>query len=145
MINPNEDHYGWTQETIEKLRHGRWGEVELDYLLEELEEMAASDRSELRNRLSVLLMHLLKWLYQPERRGRSWRLAIEEQRIAVQDVLEDNPSLRLQFPQIGEKAYRRALVMAARETSLEKSIFPTMSEQTGWSWGQVLDAEFYPD
>jgi hypothetical protein len=119
--------------------------VEVDYLLEELEEMAASDRSELRNRLAVLLAHLLKWQYQANRRGRSWELTIEEQRIAVQDVLEDNPSLRPQFPQIGGKAYRRALVIAARETKLDKTTFPSTFEQTGWSWEQVLDMDWLPE
>jgi hypothetical protein len=60
-------------------------------------------------------------------------------------VLEDNLSLRPQFPQIGDKAYRRALVIAARETKLDKTTFPSTFEQTGWSWKQVLDDAFYPE
>jgi hypothetical protein len=145
MTNPNEDHYGWAQETIEKLRQGRWEEVEIDYLLEELEEMAGSDRRELRNRLSVLLAHLLKWKYQPKRRGRSWIATIKEQRLMVQDVLEDNPSLRPQLPEIGSKAYRRAVQRAVKETDLDETTFPSTFEQTGWRWEQVLDMEYLPD
>lgn len=145
MIDPDKDHYAWTQETIEKLRQGKLNEVNMEDLIEELEDMASSDRRELRNRLSVLLMHLLKWRYQPERRGRSWQLTIEEQRIAIQDSLEDSPSLKPQVAQIGEKAYRRAVVLAARETNRDKSTFPTTFEETGWTWEQVLDMEFLPE
>jgi hypothetical protein len=144
MTDPNEDHYGWAQETIQKLRQGRWEEVELDYLLEELEEMAASDRSELRNRLAVLLAHLLKWKYQPERRGRSWIATIKEQRLMVQDVLEDNPSLKPQLPEIGSKAYRRAVQRAIKETDFDEDTFPATFADTGWSWEQVLDMEYLP-
>ncbi|BAW81127.1 hypothetical protein TAO_1757 [Candidatus Nitrosoglobus terrae] len=68
MITPQQDYYGWTQETVEKLRQGRFEEVNVEALIGELEEMASSDRNEVENRLIVLLMHLLKWKYQPNRR-----------------------------------------------------------------------------
>jgi hypothetical protein len=119
--------------------------VELDYLLEELEEMAASDRSELRNRLSVLLAYLLKWKYQPKRRGRSWIAAIKEQRLMVQDVLEDNPSLTPQLSEIGGKAYPWAVQRAVKETDLDEDTFPTTFADTRWSWEQVLDMTYLPD
>jgi hypothetical protein len=78
MIHPQDDYYGWTQETLEKLRHGRWNEVNAMELIEELEERGGSERNELENRLVVLLAHLLKWQYQPDRRSRSWRLTLKE-------------------------------------------------------------------
>lgn len=145
MIDPHEDYYGWTQETIEKLRQGRLSEVNLEDLIEELESMGSSERRELKNRLAVLLAHLLKWQYQPERRGRSWRLTIKEQRIAVTGVLKDNPSLRPRLLEMGEEAYSRAVVSAMRETDKEENEFPPTFDGTGWSWEQVVDIEFYPD
>lgn len=145
MIHPNEDYYAWTQEMVEKLRQGKLAEVNMEALIEEIEEMGRSERHELRNRLSVLLAHLLKWQYQPERRGRSWTTTIKEQRLMVQEVLEDNPSLRLQVQTIGKKAYLRAIQRAARETGLDEATFPASFEQTGWDWDQVLDMDYLPD
>lgn len=71
MIEPTQDYYVWTQETAKKLRQGRLNEVDVDYLAEEIEDMGVSERRALESRLEVLLVHLLKWRYQPERRGRS--------------------------------------------------------------------------
>ncbi len=145
MVSPNEDYYAWTQETIEKLRQGRVSEVNMEDLIEELEDMGRSERRAIESRLSVLLMHLLKWRYQPDRRGRSWHLTIKEQRYRVKRLLQDNPSLKPQFPAISEDAYGSAVMAAARETDLDEDTFPATFEQTGWSWEQVLDTEFYPD
>lgn len=133
MANPNEDYYGWTQETIEKLRQGRLSEVNWEELIEELESMGSSERRELKNRLAVLLAHLLKWRYQPERQGKSRRLTIKEQRIAIKGVLKDNPSLRSKLQDMGDEAYSRAVVSATRETDKEESAFPATFEQTGWT------------
>ncbi|MGR6036234.1 MAG: DUF29 family protein [Candidatus Nitrosoglobus sp.] len=75
----------------------------------------------------------------PERRSRSWRLTIEEQRQRIVRRLKKSPSLRPCLPKLGEEdAYSIAIIVTARETNLEKSIFPATLEQTGWSWKQVL-------
>lgn len=145
MINPNEDYYGWTQETIEKLRQGRLSEVSADDLIRELEEMASSDRNEVENRLIVLLAHLLKWKYQPERRGRSWNLTLKEQRRRIARRLRKSPSLKPTLEEIFDEAYLDAVTMAARETDKDEDVFPPTFAETGWSWEQVLDTEFYPD
>lgn len=139
------DFYRWTQETAEQLRQGRLSEVDLEQVAEELEETGRRERHELRNRLSVLLAHLLKWQYQPERRDRSWTSTIKEQRLIVQEVLEDNPSLRPKLPTIGNKAYLGSVQRAVRETGLDENTFPTTFEKTGWCWEQVLDMEYLPD
>jgi hypothetical protein len=145
MTNPNEDFYGWTQETIEKLRQGRLKEVNVDELIEELEEMASSDRNEVENRLVVLLTYLLKWQYQPKRRSRSWRLTIKEQRQRITRRLRKSPSLKPTLTETLQEVYPSAVTVAARETGLDEDIFPPAFEQTGWSWEQVLDMEYLPD
>ncbi|ADE14166.1 protein of unknown function DUF29 [Nitrosococcus halophilus Nc 4] len=146
MPNPTQDYYAWTQETIEKLRQGKWNEVNMEDLIEEIEDMGAGERNELENRLVVLLAHLLKWRYQPERRSRSWRLTIEEQRQRIARRLKKSPSLRPRLPELGEEdSYPIAVIVAARETNLEKSTFPATFEETGWTWEQVQDMEYLPD
>jgi hypothetical protein len=144
MPSPNEDYYAWTQETIEKLRQGRFTEVNIEDLIEELEDMGRSERRALESRLTVLLMHLLKWQYQPERRGRSWSATIDNQRLKVSRLLRDNPSLKSQFTTIGIEAYESAVLNAVAETDLDKNTFPATFAATGWSWEQIMDDEFYP-
>lgn len=83
QMNPNEGYYSWTQETAEKLRQGRFSEINIEYLIEEIEDMGKSERRELENRLAVLLGHLLKWQYQPDQRSHRWRGTVNIQRKTI--------------------------------------------------------------
>jgi len=74
------DFYGWTQEQVELLRSGRLSEIDLYNVIEEIEDMGKRQKQELRSRLTILFVHLLKWQYQPNLQGRSWVLTIKVQR-----------------------------------------------------------------
>ncbi|MGH8654156.1 MAG: DUF29 domain-containing protein, partial [Gammaproteobacteria bacterium] len=87
----NVDFYAWTEQQANLLKSGKLADVDLEYLIEELNSMGASERRELINRLAVLSAHLLKWQYQPSFRGRSWQITIKEQRRQLQRLLNDNP------------------------------------------------------
>jgi len=115
---------------------------DIDNLIEEVETMGRSEKRELHSRLTVLLVHLLKWKYQPARRGRSWLLTIEGQRMDYDDVLKDNPGLQPQLPFILSNAYRKAKVAASNETGLNKNVFDV---ECPWSLQQIIDDEFFPD
>jgi len=104
--------------------------------------MGASERRELGNRLAVLLAHLLKWQFQPERRGTSWRLTIKEQRQRSARVLRQNPSLKSRLAEMAADAYQDARLMAARETGCEEGGFPA---DCPYSLEQIQDPEFFPD
>ncbi len=136
------DFYAWTQQQAELLRMGRVDLLDVEYLIEEVESMGASERRELGNRLALLLAHLLKWRYQPERRGRSWLLTIDEQRRRSNRVLRQNPSLKSALPEIFEDAYGDARLIAAREMRKDKEELP---EQSPWAVAQVLEEGFLPD
>ncbi len=142
MNNYDADFYGWTQEQAALLKAGRLSELDIDNLLEEVETMGRSEKRELDSRLTVLLLHMLKWQYQPIRRGRSWQLTIEGQRINFSETLYENPSLKPQLDTILKKAYTKAIVKASQETALDKKIFPGSCP---WSLSQILDDNFYPD
>jgi len=92
------DFYQWTQEQATLLRQGVWTSLDIENLAEEIESLGRQQKQELRNCLGVLIGHLLKWEYQPELRGKSWKATIWEQRDQVFDILQDNPSLK---PYIG--------------------------------------------
>lgn len=88
MINYENDFYGWTQQQAALLKAGRLNDLDIVNLIEEIETMGRSEKRELQSRLMVLLVHLLKWKYQPARRGRSWLLTIKGQRMNLEDVIE---------------------------------------------------------
>jgi len=136
------DFYGWVQSQAEALRSGNLADIDLDNLIEEVESMGRSEQRELESRLEVLLAHLLKWRFQPSRRGGSWELSIEEQRRRIADHLRKNPSLKTKIPEALESAYRYGIFRAAKETKLHRSVFPT---QCPWTFEQVTDPSFWPD
>src|SRR5689334_12603416 len=88
----------WTRHNAELLRSGRTHEADLEHIAEEIEDMGKRERRSLHNRCVRLIEHLLKWDYQPERRGSSWTRTIVLQRRAIRRLLEDNPSFRPDLP-----------------------------------------------
>lgn len=127
----DKDFFAWTQDQADALRRRSVNELDWENLLEEVESMGRRERSQLTNPLTVLLAHLLKWRFQPERRSRSWSLTIEEQRLRAERVLQQNPSLAPELNEILADAYRTARLRAARETKLPRSEFPETSPSTG--------------
>jgi hypothetical protein len=136
------DFHAWANEQASLLRAGKLASVDLAHVAEEIESMGRSERRELVNRLVVLLPHLLKWRFQADRQGSSWRLSIKEQRIRLRAHLEDNPSLKSQMDWAIAQAYQLALIEAERETGLPASTFPAICPFT---YDQLLDDAFWPE
>jgi hypothetical protein len=135
------DFYGWTREQAELLRQEEFEKLDLSHLIEELEDMSSSMRRELVNRLTLLLTHLLKWEYQPEKRTRSWLSTIRMQRRSTNELLSDNPSLRARLQDSIEKAYTNAIDQAWAETGLDEETFPPACPYTNY---QILDDTVFP-
>lgn len=104
MISYEKDFYSWTQEQASLLKSGQFNSLDIPNLIEEIETMGRSEKRELESRLTVLLLHLLKWKYQEVRRGRSWELSIIEQRLRFDETLEENPGLKSKLGEILTKA-----------------------------------------
>jgi hypothetical protein len=142
MVDYNTDFYGWTQEQAALLRSGRLNEIDIENLIEEVETMGRSEKRALQSRLVVLLTHLLKWRYQAERRGSSWRLTIDHQRIKFLELLSENPGLKHDLDKIFTSAYLDATYQAAKETALPLETFPVAPP---WLLTQSLQKGFYPE
>lgn len=135
------DFYRWTQEQAKHLRSQQWSQIDLSNLIEEVESLGTRERRELRNRLSILIGHLLKWHYQPQRRSRSWVATLRIQRLDIDDLLEDNPSLKPYLEEMLQNAYLRGLELAVEETLLPHQTFPA---KCPYSLAELLDHHFYP-
>ncbi len=120
------DFYSWLMEQARHLRDGRFEALDCDNLAEEIESLGREQFNKLVSALRVLMAHILKWDHQPALRSRSWILSIQEQRIEITDVLDDNPGLKPRLTDAIARAYRRARIEAAKETGLEEDKFPAV-------------------
>jgi Domain of unknown function DUF29 len=137
----DEDFAAWLEDQAGHARRGEVKSLDLQNIAEELEGLARSDRREIKNRLAILLVHLLKHMVQSKRRSRNWDETISDQRQAIHSIIDDSPSLR-EFPaSILESCYDRARGYAARETRLPVKAFP---EQCPFTIDEVLDPEWLP-
>ena len=117
------DETAWLDQTAELVRDRRLAEVDLDTLAEYLSDMARRDRREVSSRLALLLAHLLKWRFQPEKRTGSWRATLEVQRQELAELLESG-TLRNHADEVLPKAYENGVRQAAAETGLDATTFP---------------------
>ncbi len=136
------DLYSWAKQNAALLRDGRLSEIDIEHIAEELEDMGKSEQRDLASHVRNLLLHLLKWKYQPGLRGASWDLSISNNRDAINDILADSPSLQLGFPALMDKMYPRARKAARIEIGLPDPIFP---DTCPFSAEQILTEGFQPD
>ena len=135
------DFYQWTQQQAALLRQGLLSAVDVENLAEEVESMGKSDRRSVESHLFITLTHLLKWKYQPQRRGKSWRLSIRNGRRDVERLLRDSPSLKPQLNDLAMEEYPGARNEAADETGLPLATFP---EECEFSIEQIT-GDYWPD
>ncbi len=139
------DYYAWIQHQVQALRERRIEDVDWANAAEEIEDLGKSERRSIRSQFARLLEHLLKLRYthgNPRTNNRrGWTLSIKGARIAIEDLLNDSPSLRSQLPEMLAQAYRTARLEALRKTKLPDEAIP---ESCPWTVEQVMDNSFWP-
>lgn len=135
MRTYTEDYAGWVEDTARAIEDGRFGEIDRAALADEVRDLGRSERRELESALRVLLLHLLKVKYQPQKRSASWEASIRVQRKQVEKFLRQSPSLRSELCELLSDAYEHARIEAANETGLDLTVFPETCE---WTAGEVL-------
>ena len=115
------DVVAWANEQARRLRAGEFHRLDIEHIADEIESVGRSEQQELVNRMAVLIVYLLKWQYQPERRNRSWALTIKAQRRQSQRRLRKTPSLRpmLTDPEWISEIWGDGVLAAMKETGLE--------------------------
>jgi Domain of unknown function DUF29 len=136
------DFNGWIDQTLELLRDRHWHAVDVEHLIEEIEDLGKRERRTIASQLTRLLLHLLKWQYQPQRRSDSWLDSITDARTQIELTLDDSPSLKnYPFEQL-EESYQRACRQAAKQTGIDPSIFP---DKCPYLLELVLDESWLPE
>ena len=136
------DFHAWTKDQAARLRDLRPNSIDWENVAEEIESLGRSEKREIENRLGVLLIHLLKWAHQPERRKLGWQATIVEQRRKLARAVEESPSLGAYPRSVLGEEYEVARARAADETDLPEDIFPATCPFT---IEQVLDPGFWPE
>lgn len=135
------DFHAWANEQATLLREGRVADADLEHIAEEIASLGRGERRELVSRLTILMVHLLKWEHQPARRGRSWMLSVREQRRKIARHMRDNPSLKATISDAVTDAWEDALIEAERQTGIALEEFP---QQCPWSYDAMLNGDFWP-
>ena len=134
----------WSQEQARLLRAGRFAELDIEHLADEIEDVGKSEKRELANRMAVLLAHLIKWSRRPENRTNSWRATVAHQRKRIALALKETPSLKtiMRDRDWQESVWLDAVAQPSKETGLPEEDLPELSP---WTMEQAADAEFWPE
>jgi len=141
------DFFEWTRHNAELLRRGCFTEADIPHIAEEIADMGSRDQREVRSLLQELIMHLLKWKFQPALRhnpsgGSSWLTSINKQRSELEGIFEQSPSLIRHGREAVARVYTRAVRGASAETGIPKRNFP---KECPFTFDQLMDADFLPD
>jgi hypothetical protein len=137
------DVLAWANEQAALLRSGQLSAIDIENIAEEILDVGKSEQRELANRMLILLAHLIKWKYQPERRGASWETSIHTQRNSVRRRLRKTPSLKASMEDSDwrDDVWDDAVDTASRETGLHYRQFP---ETCPWSVDDILTEGWLP-
>ena len=137
----NHDYYLWLVHTAQLIKEGKFSEIDANNLIEEIEDMGRSEKRAVKSNLIILLLHLLKYKYQPAKRTNSWKASIREHRRRLRDDFKTSPSLKPYFQQIFAESYQDSREQAADETGLP---IDTFSSHCPFTVSEVLDSNYLP-
>ena len=137
-----EDFVLWLEHQAELLRQGRVGELDLENLAEEVEDIGRSQRRAVESEVTVILIHLLKYQFQPSKRSRSWLDTLLEHRGRLARDFRVSKSLKLYAETELADLYRLARKRAAVQTRLPLTTFP---ETSPYTLEQTLNEDFLPE
>jgi hypothetical protein len=132
----------WLEETVNLLKARQLSLIDYDNLIEEIESMGISHKHALQSNLVCVLMHLLKWQYQKDKRTNSWRYTIIEHRDRLEVSFQDSPSLKRYFDDVLDNCYQKARRFASEETGLDIKTFPF---DLPFTKEQILNSDYLPE
>ncbi|WP_254174710.1 DUF29 domain-containing protein [Planktothrix pseudagardhii] len=137
-----QDFYSWVYQQSNLLREGKFEQLDLAHLIEELEDLGNRHYDQLESRFIQLIAHLLKWQVQYWKQTNSWRATIRVQRTAIAKLLRRNPGLKSRLEEALNESWSEARDLAIAETDLPDDQFP---EVCPFSVEQIMSSNFWPD
>ena len=128
------DFHEWSIEQANLLKNGDYDHLDFENLIEEIESLGKSDKRSLESCISLLLMHLLKIKYQPERHTRSWDITVGKTKTKILRLIKKNPSFKRFIPEIMHESYEDARKDASYETNLDIKKFP---KKCPWTFEEI--------
>ncbi len=138
----DEDFYLWIETTAKQLKNGNFAEIDLENLIEEIESTGRGEKRALKSNLLILLMHLLKYKYQQDKRSNSWLSTIFEHRRRLKEELTESPSLKKYFSEVFSECYQDARKQASLETGLSLDTFPV---DCPFTTDEILNQDYLPE
>ncbi|WP_392533312.1 DUF29 domain-containing protein [Nostoc sp. C117] len=140
----DQDFYAWVEQTAELLQSHQWDTLDLEHLIEEVVDLGRSQQRALQSALRLVLSHLWKWKYQPEHRSHRWQVTITRERLNIDELLQESPSLWrfLNDTEWINTTYQRARREAMVETNLSED---NLAIASPFSIDEILDLDFYPN
>ena len=135
-VTKRADLYSWARRQAELLRAGRLAEIDPEAIAEEIDDVGEEEYHRLESALRVVMLHLLKWDHQTDRRSRSWALSIREHRRRVRRQLKRSPGLKSELDEALAAAYDDARDEASIETGLPSSVFP---EARPYDYAEIME------
>ena len=129
-----QDYAAWLQHQTALMKAGRWADVDAEHLIDEVESLGRSDYAAFTSAVEIVLVHMLKWDAQPDKRSASWVASIVEHRRRIEQSLRDNPSYKSRLADAVERAFDTATAKAAGETNLPLTAF---SDANPFDWEAI--------
>jgi Domain of unknown function DUF29 len=132
----------WAEQTAQMLKDGRIADIDLENLIEEVEDLSRRERDALYSNLKIVLLHLLKWEFQPQKQTNSWRASIREHRQRIKRQIKKSPSLKSYPEEILSECYAEARELVSDETGLSLNAFPA---ECPYAIATALESNFLPN
>lgn len=132
----------WIEETINLLKHRQLEQIDYEHLIEEIEDMGGNRKDALESNLEQVLIHLLKWKYQPSKRANSWQYSIAEHSTRLNKAFMKSPSLKRYFDEVLVPCYKTARMLASKQTGLPVTTFPI---DLPFTKENILDPDYLPE
>jgi len=136
-----QDFVEWTKQNSKLLRQGCFIKADIEHIAEEIQDMGNEQKHAMERQIDRLMVHLLKYEFQPGKRSRSWLVSIASARVEIARLLRRNPSLKRLARQLPTEIYPDSVKLAALETGLGKKAFPP---ECPYTFEQIMDEDFPP-
>jgi hypothetical protein len=137
----NTDFVLWARDQAALLRAGRFDELDVENLAEEVDSIAHDEVSELVSRLAHLMQHLFQWEHWPDARVPVWYVVIVGERNMIPPSFEDSPSLVGGWSRIYARAWGRARLRVSSTMDISISLVP---EECPYGKDELLSLTFWP-